>query len=691
MLVGGAFYLGLFAWCLFRYSGAEYMGMKDEGTTDSVSAMFQSEILRLQFRLALTYLGIGLVVGFVAGLHWLVVCTIRRKRAIRVRPLLLRLVLTVWALHLWFLFRGMVTHPQVYVDHFYAAGGLWGWLQVTLTDLASPAAFDAILFAYLTVLLGAAIIVWQARLVRLLRQPARAIPLAVVLAALLFGGAALTRPDPPPPPRDHNLLIISVDSLRPDRLNAAEGGPELANLQALAAESVQFTNAWTVMPRTFPSWVSTLTGQYPHEHGIRHMFPGPTDLARSRETLMTRLRDAGYQTVVISDFAGDIFSRIELGFDQVRVPRFTMWSNTELGSYKLHYHLFPYLTSVLGGSKRYPILKLYERLADPDALTEEALGWLRTRSDKPFALVVFYSAPHFPYATPWPWYKRHTASDYDGPSRYHKATWVDTATSPGHAEEEQINALYSSALEATDAAIGRLLTELDTMDLLDRTHVVLTADHGENLYEKGLGIGHGDHLRGTGSLRVPLLLRPAGERRKRRVVHNPVRSIDLAPTLLDYLKLPALAQASGRSLKPLADGREVGSDPPIFFETGLWFLNPGAAVLEGRTIAFADVKGAYLVDPDTHEIYFNESFDDDFLVAKHRAVLHDGYKLLYIPTRQGVLWELYDVRNDPEETRNVIAEQPEVAGSLRAMLKDWMLSDPDMMEQGDFVVPCLRL
>ncbi|MFT7623607.1 MAG: arylsulfatase A-like enzyme, partial [Myxococcota bacterium] len=128
---------------------------------------------------------------------------------------------------------------------------------------------------------------------------------------------------------------------------------------------------------------------------------------------------------------------------------------------------------------------------------------------------------------------------------------------------------------------------------------------------------------------------------------------------------------------------------PVFFETGLWFISPEAEVLEGRTMKFADGFGAFRPDPNTHEIYFDERYDDDFLVAKHRAILHDGYKLLYIPTRQGVKWELFDVSNDPLEQRNLYSERPELAEGLRRKLEEWILSDPGMMKLGDYMVPRL--
>ncbi len=686
-LMGALFFVGLFVRSILSFGGGEYMGVQDEGVVERVVGMFPEEIVALQVALLGLYVAIGAVAGVLASLHWRVVAAVKNAPMHTGLALAWRVLLTVALYHVWFLARLMITHPQVVADQFYSPGGLWAALQALLTDHVPPDALDTIAFTYLTVIVGATIIT----VVRSTRgrtvSPKVLWPWVGILGLVSGVAVALSFDRDEPPVTDNNLLIIAVDSLRPDRL-AADAPRPLPTLQAFARESIRFESAWTVMPRTFPSWVSILTGRYPHEHGIRHMFPGPEQLAKPRETLFSRLRDQGYRTGVVSDFAGDIFSRVQLGFDGVRVPRFTLRANVELGAYKVHYHLMPYLLTVLGGHPRYPIFKLWERLADPSELTEETLAWLDRGDDRPFALLVFYSAPHFPYATRWPWYKLYKADDYEGPSRYHKASWTQTEEAPGAAEQTQIKALYDGSLAATDQAIGRLLGRLDARGVLDKTTVLVTADHGENLYEEGFGIGHGDHLRGSAALRIPLLLRPAGAA-PRRTVTADVRSIDIAPTLLDYLDQPPLAKAHGESLRPLAEGQQRAEDPPVFFETGLWFISPEAEVLKGRTMTFADGFGAFRPDPDTHEIYFDEQFDDDFLVAKHRAILHDGYKLLYIPTRQGVIWELYDVRNDPDERTDLIDRRPERADTLRRRLKAWMLSDPAMMELGEYVVPRL--
>ena len=684
-LVGALAYAGLFFWCVLRFKSGEYMGVKDDTVIDQVQEMFKDDIVSQQLRILRLYALLGLGLGTLAWLLWRLVSAAAGRAPASGLRMAGRVLATLSVVHGWLVARTLVATPQLLADNFYDKGGLGRWVQTTLTDRVPLGVIDGLGWAALAgvgILLALAVRRHRAAL----SLPRRLYPASLAAGALLAVPFGMAFHRPTPPLTKDNVIIVAVDSMRPDHMELADR--PLPNLKALAEESITFRNAWTVFARTFPSWVSTLTSKYPHEHGIRSMFPTPEALAEPRDTLIKELRRQGYRTAVVSDFAGDVFSRMDFGFEDVRVPRFTLRSNVELGGWKLHYHLLPYLTNVLGGSRTFPILKLWERLADPYALTDEALDWIAQGDGRPFALLIFYSTAHFPYSAPYPHYGLYRDPSYDGPSRYHKAAWTNSDRAPGEDEQRQIVALYDGGLHAADDAIGRLLTQLRGWGLFERSHIVVTADHGENLYEPGLGIGHGDHLRGSVSMKVPLLLHPATFSPVRRDVGRPVRSIDLAPTLLDYLGLPPLPGQSGQSLRPIAEGQPRAEDPPIFFETGLWFINPEAAVLKDHMIHFMQgLTGAFRVTPDSHEIFFDPTLEDEFLTAKHRAILYDGYKLLYIPTRHGVDWELYDVANDPNETDNLITKRADVADDLKRRLKAWMLADPHMVEQGDYVVP----
>src|SRR5690606_27506407 len=96
-------------------------------------------------------------------------------------------------------------------------------------------------------------------------------------------------------------------------------------LQQLVSDprTVHFENHFVGVPRTFPSWVEILTGEYCARSGIRHRFPRKTQ-RRELFTLPDQLRRHGYWSVVVSDFAGDIFPRFDAGFDEVLTPTLTL-------------------------------------------------------------------------------------------------------------------------------------------------------------------------------------------------------------------------------------------------------------------------------------------------------------------------------------------------------------------------------
>jgi arylsulfatase A-like enzyme len=652
--------------------------------------LFGDEIIVAQLRILVSYLAIG----FLAGL--LVRCVSRLVQHLRQRGPLspikcaLQTLVGVWLIHAWVIVRALVHHPHVMNESYYAQGGLWRWIHVFVSTRFSLQAVDAIAWAAFAVV-GSLVALAAWRLIRESKLSTAMLAGGGVAAiALAFGVFAWLQPVRQPARfAQNNLIFLAVDSLRADLLTTEDDALRLPHLSQLAEQSVLFENMWTVMPRTFPSWMSMLTGSYPHTHGVRHMMPSPQIMRRSYESLFSVLKEKGYRTAVISDFAGDIFSRVDLGFETVRVPRFTALSAVLLGCYKLHHHLVPYLMEVTGGVSTMPEFKSWEEMTDPFVLNDEIRHWLSKNDGRPFALLVFYSTGHFPFAAPYPFYKAAAESGYEGPSRFYKDTWRSETGAPDKDEQEQIRRLYQGALRASDSAIGALLSELREQSLLETTHLIVTADHGEHLYEQTYGLGHGEHLFGSQSLKVPFLFRPAGPPQAGRRISNHVRTIDIAPTLLEQLKLPPLKNVDGVSLLPLAQGQGRANDPPVFVESGLWFMNPEAEILENRIIRFMQGFSGYLPDPETHEIYLDPRLDDDFLVAKHRAVIYEGYKLVYVPTRQGVQWQLYDLRKDPLEERSLTATHLKKSRELKSLLKGWMLSDPRMMEAGQYVIPRL--
>lgn len=711
LLPGVLVHLGLFVLSVAFHASADYMGVEDRSVTDRVLALFEDAIVDQQLALLALSLGLGALVS--VGASTLIALHLRlfsRLPARRLRRFLLVMAL-VFAQHLAMLIDSMHRHPAMYAfagDQFAPMGPLLDmavWLPPIVTATL-PWLLPGALGTY-------ALALSMERLSRHLRDdPSASKTRGTALVALALGlalgvaGAWLARPPrlaPAPratnPTHAPNVLILAVDSLRADLLTHH---PEVVpHLAAIARRATFFSRAIPTVPRTYPSWASMLTGRYPHDHGIRHMFPLPRRRGQPiiDHGLPELLGRHGYRTGVVSDFAGDVFTRGDWGFQHVDTARFTLASNVALGGLKLHLHLLPWLVEVFDARLFRPELLSLERLSDPALIEDAALDFIAEDPDSPWFLVAFFSAGHFPFASPAPYWHAFTDPEYRGRSRFLKQSFgapLDDAESA--AEKAHLLALYKGAIAASDAAIGRLLARLEAAGTLDSTVILITADHGENLYEHGLGMGHGDHLYGREALEVPLILDYPGNPDRGRQFDHPITLCDVAPTLAGrlaptvdlQLELPPAPQA-GLDLVAASRSPDPGTlaNRPIFGEIDLWFFPPETRRLDGRRIVAVEGFAGFTFDPETWAIYLDAPHQPHAILAKHRMVLLGDRKLLYIPTRDGVRWELYAPLSDPGDTVDLASAEPDTVARLSEILWRWMLHDPLVERRGDFLVPRL--
>lgn len=709
LLPGLLVHLGLFVLSVVFHASADYMGVEDRSVTDRVLALFEDAIVDQQLALLALSLGLGALVS--AGASTLIALHGRlflRLPSRRLRRFLLVMAL-VFAQHLALLVDSMHRHPAMYAfagDQLAPMGPLLDlavWLPAAVTATL-PWLLPGALMSY-------ALAVLMERFSRYLEaNPSRKTTHKTTLIALALGltlgvgAASLSRPPRLAPsaasartPHTPNVLILAVDSLRADLLTHH---PEVVpHLAALASRATFFSRAIPTVPRTYPSWASMLTGKYPHDHGIRHMFPIPRPAGQPiiDHGLPELLGQNGYRTGVVSDFAGDVFTRGDWGFHHVDTARFTLASNVALGGLKLHLHLLPWLVEVFDARLFRPELLSLERLSDPALIEDAALDFVAQDPDSPWFLVAFFSAGHFPFASPAPYWHAFTDPDYRGRSRFLKQSFgapLDDAASA--AEKAHLLALYKGAIAASDAAIGRLLARLQAAGTLDSTVILITADHGENLYEHGLGMGHGDHLYGREALEVPLILDYPGNPDRGRRIDHPITLCDVAPTLVGRLarplspplELPA-APFAGLDLVAALRSPDPSTlrDRPIFGEIDLWFFPPETRRLDGRRIVAVEGFAGFTFDPETWAIYLDAPHQPHAVLAKHRMVIESDKKLLYVPTRDGVRWELYAPLTDPGDTVDLAAKEPATTARMAETLWTWMLRDPLVERRGDFLLP----
>jgi arylsulfatase A-like enzyme len=411
----------------------------------------------------------------------------------------------------------------------------------------------------------------------------------------------------------------------------------------------------------------------------------PTQAARKAvgPALPDTFAKAGYRTVVVSDYAGEIFSRTPLGFGIADVPYFDMKTIVAQRGLQVHPNVLPYATSPLG-RRLFPAVDSLAEHSDPDQLADRAIAQLDQIGREPFFMTVFFSAAHFPYAAPAPWYRKFAADRYDGPFRYQKPPLAPAPANPPDAA--QVRALYDGAVAASDAAIARLLERLRHDKLADNTIVVLLADHGENLYDlPERGMGHGDHLHGDAADHVPLIVVDPVHHPAPHDVGGIVRDVDLAPTLAALAGV-APPPTDGVDLGSLLRGERSTLDLDAFSETEFWFTESGPGFSPDERLPYPGITGATDLASDD-DIFIKPEWQDLIVVAKHRAIRSGSWKLIYEPTRSGVRWSLFDLAHDPKELTDVASAHADVLRGLQRKLEAWMTSDGHTVMQGEFAVP----
>ena len=317
--------------------------------------------------------------------------------------------------------------------------------------------------------------------------------------------------------RDLNLVFLLVDTLRADRLGVyGYPRPTSPNIDALASGGVLFEDVGAQSTWTKTSMASLWTATHPVKHGVLRFDHALPDAVRMPAEI---LREAGYRTVGIwrNGWVDSNFGFAQ-GFDTYLRPL--------PGAERIRVHQESRNPNALAGSD--------------EELTLAALDFLEQFGARRFFLYLHYMDVHqYAYGE--------------------NSTFFGTAYSD----------VYDRAIHWTDRLVGALVAGLAEHDLLDRTLIVLAADHGEAFREHGLE-GHGrDLYRET--TQVPLILSLPFRLEPGVRVSQTVSNVDIWPTLLDLLGLPALPGADGRSLLPLvladadAGAGEMLSEPrPAF-------------------------------------------------------------------------------------------------------------------------------
>lgn len=462
---------------------------------------------------------------------------------------------------------------------------------------------------------------------------------ASLIAAALFVsiGAMALRPSDPslnadaaktPADKPH-VIIVGIDSLRFD-MTAPGGGSKTPHIDAVLAGATTFLDATTPLARTFPAWVSLLTGRHPHSTGaVVNLLPRSQIMEGA--TLPEILQRAGYKTIYAIDEVR--FSNLDgsYGFDETITPPIgatdfllgffadsplsNIITNTAVGNI-----LFPYGHANRGAAVTYNPDTFIARLDD------------NIRVDGPTFLAVHLTLAHWPYS------------------------WAD---SPFNGVETSVPVpqQYDSAVRRVDQQFSDLMSLLRRKKLLDNAILVVISDHGEGLglhsdmaavdelpanqvFNLGTPYGHGTSVLSPAQYQVLLSIRGYGPHEQiapgGAQVSVPSSLLDITPTLLDALNLNAPEPMDGQSLLPvLAATDTIAANKQLatrirYTETE---FNP-RGIVPGTKIEGSAIVGAaafYRVDPATDRLELRPELHAEMMRSRQYAAFSDKHLLAAVP------------------------------------------------------------
>jgi len=405
----------------------------------------------------------------------------------------------------------------------------------------------------------------------------------------------------PRDPEERNVILLSVDTLRADHLGSYGYAHDTAPFieQRFAREGTVFDTLVAAATITTPSHATMFTSLNPAAHGT---VDGMRVLPKNLPTLAEWIRSRGQDTAAIT----------ENGWLSIR-------------------HGF-------GRGFNSFVENRSANIMDPEGQVDrtfaQAREWLERNRNKRFFLFLHTFQVHTPYAPP-PRYARLFAE--------HAGESIDTS-SPSHLLWQ---AEYDREIRYVDDELRRLFESIDDLGLGDDTVFILTSDHGEAFLEHGR-LEHGSRL-DEEVLRVPLLLWgsgvPSGQRVDAIAAH-----LDLMPTILDLMRLPAPRSVQGWSLVPLLAG-------------------DGVARFGSRPV-FSESRGTVALGPDRETLPF---FPPAFLVR-----VGDRKLARYHTADGSYRYEYYDLSEDPGEQSDLYARRPEAASDLFELLESYEASNREL-------------
>ena len=440
-----------------------------------------------------------------------------------------------------------------------------------------------------------------------------------------------------------NVIIIGIDSLRPDFLGFFGGESRTPFLNTFLSKATVFAEAITPLARTFPSWVSILTGRYPVENGVRFNLAS-MDKINLADSLAAILQQQGYQTIYGTDETR--FSNIDqtFGFDKIISPPIGL-ADFLIGTFN-DFPLSNLIVNTTLGKGLFPY-SYSNRAVYHTYNPNTFLNYLQTNIDKinvkqPVFLTVHFCLPHYPYL------------------------WSSLSGRKNTPWER-----YQAAIERTDVEVNTFLQMLNTKNLLQHAMVVLVSDHGEALEFDGDRVTQKENFlsskhnltfpifyppsldtesvnqsagHGTDVLSLPqyhsllaFRLFDAKLTNKTNVLAGVKSLLDVKPTILNYI-LPTTFtnyNTSGETLLPFITGEMRLSSAPkhLFLESDYSPAAIRTVYPQTRQVLLEGVA-LFEINPKTTRLIVKKSMGEMIIKAKQLADIYGKWMLALYPQNQ---------------------------------------------------------
>ncbi len=438
------------------------------------------------------------------------------------------------------------------------------------------------------------------------------------------------------PEKPFNLIVVTIDTLRSDYLGCyGNGSIRTPVLDRLSREGILFINAISQASITNPSHCSIMTGLNPLEHGV---LKNQSHLGKERVTLAEILKREGYRTCAVSNISpGDVSGNgIGQGFDHyqrtlVQVPDQDKLLNRKRIRNVGAANVIPpegnrlMQSNVDASESSTSLKKSYSDFhrEHADAVTNYGLEMLRQTSSSKFFLWLHYFDPHQPYEPRKPFNRFYTEDIQAARKFYLPKEFLQIMRKKkelSSSEIDYVKGLYRGEISCNDSCLGALMNYLSRKELIDHTLIIITADHGEILYERDFCFGHAGYLHDA-VIHIPLLFYSPSILPEGKLVPQQVRTTDILPTTLELMGIEHPDVFNGDSLVPAIRSRPTRQKPALS-----------------------------IVRQDLFSLRYN------------------GWKC--IMTENGELTELYNLKKDPLEKHNLADESLPIKKVLKVRLTE---------------------